>query len=73
MSVSEDRYLRIKNQWITAQPYQDWGVGTLMVFDRKLRVNVICSLCMITSLLILQFLKSILDLCLFCCLGQSGC
>ena len=24
MSASEDRYLRIKDQVITAQPYQDW-------------------------------------------------
>ena len=25
MSASEDRYLRIKDQLITAQPYRDWG------------------------------------------------
>ena len=38
MSASEDRYLRIKNQLVTAQPEQDWG-WTFDSFNRKLRVN----------------------------------
>ena len=25
MSASDDRYVKIKNQLITVQPYQDWG------------------------------------------------
>ena len=25
MSASKDRYVRIKNQLITAQPQEDWG------------------------------------------------